>query len=301
MPRSQCRLIPVMLGVFCFMALFDIALSARGQAGQSVTTIPWEKGPTVGKLGDIAEIKVPEGYRFTGKEGVKQVLELTHNPASGHELGALIPHAPNGANWILFFTFEETGYVKDEEKDKLDNDAILKSLKEGTEQANEVRKTKGWKPYHLLDWSQPPFYDGTTHYLTWSVRGQEEGDQSENINYSVRVLGRRGTMDVDLVLGPELVPTVVPEFQGLMGGFSFVQGNKYSEWMPGDKVAEYGLTALIVGGAAAVALKSGLLAKFWKLIVVFFVAVLGALKRLFSYLKRMIKGEAAEERTAPQE
>jgi uncharacterized membrane-anchored protein len=282
------------------MALFGFALSARGQAGQSAPTVPWEKGPTVGKLADIAEIKVPEGYLFTGKEGVKQVLELTHNPASGHELGVLIPHDTNAGKWILFFSFDETGYVKDEEKDKLDKDAILNSLKEGTEHANEVRKSKGWKAYHIVDWSQSPFYDGTTHHLTWSVRGREEGDESENINYSVRVLGRRGTMDVDLVLGPELVDTVVPEFQSLMTGFSFVQGHRYSEWMPGDKVAEYGLTALIVGGATAMALKSGLLAKFWKLIVLFFVAVLGAIKRFFSYLKRMIKGEAAEERSTPQ-
>jgi uncharacterized membrane-anchored protein len=93
---------------------------------------------------------------------------------------------------------------------------------------------------------------------------------------------------------------VVPEFEGLLGGLTFVPGQKYSEFRAGDKIAEYGLTALIAGGAAAVALKSGLLAKLWKVIVVALVALASAMKRLFAWLKRLIKGEAAQGSTLPQ-
>jgi uncharacterized membrane-anchored protein len=41
------------------------------------------------------------------------------------------------------------------------------------------------------------------------------------------------------------------------------------------------LAALIAGGAGAVALKTGLLAKFWKLIVVAFAAIAGFIKKVF--------------------
>jgi len=74
-----------------------------------------------------------------------------------------------------------------------------------------------------------------------------------------------------------------------------VEGQRYAEFRPGDKIAEYGLAALITGGAAAVALKTGLFQKFWKLIVLGFVALAGALKKGLVYLKRMMTGKAGEE------
>jgi uncharacterized membrane-anchored protein len=275
---------------------------SRAQDKKPSADIHWEDGPTVGKLGDIAQITVPEHYSFTGKEGALKVMEITQNPASGKELGVLIPLVKKGErNWFVIFEFESTGYVKDDEKNELNADAILKSLKEGTEESNKVRQQKGWKAYHVVGWSKPPFYNDASHNLTWAISGQEEGSAGQNVNYSVRILGRRGTMNADLMLATDLVPTVVPEFENLLTGFSFLPGQKYSEFRAGDKVAEYGLTALIAGGAAAAAIKSGLFAKFWKLIVLGFVALFGAIKKFFAYLKRLIKGEAAQqETTQPQ-
>jgi uncharacterized membrane-anchored protein len=290
-------------GGFAILAVLLLPLLRPARADQTspASSIHWEDGPTVGKLGDIAQITVPEHYAFTGKEGAAKVMEITQNPASGRELGVLIPLIKKGErSWFVIFEFSETGYVKDDEKDKLDSDAILKSLQDGTEEANKIRQQKGWKAYHVVGWSQPPFYNPNSHNLTWSIRGREDGAAGENVNYSVRLLGRRGTMSADLVLAPDLVPTVVPEFEKLLSGFSFTAGQKYSEFRAGDKVAEYGLTALIAGGAAAAAIKSGLLAKLWKVIVVGFVALAAAIKRFFAYLKRLFKGEATEQSTLPQ-
>jgi uncharacterized membrane-anchored protein len=78
-------------------------------------------------------------------------------------------------------------------------------------------------------------------------------------------------------------------------GFSFVPGQAYSDWRSGDKVAKYGLTALIVGGAAAAAVKTGLLLKFWKLILAAFAALVAYLKRIYNYIKRLLAGKAADE------
>jgi len=284
---------------FLLLAATIFPLPVQAQEGKPAGRIPWEEGPVVGKLGDVAQINVPEHYRFTGKDGAARFMELTQNPASGKEMGVLVPDPQNGRiAWFVIFEFESTGYVKDDEKDKLDSDAILKSLQQGTEDSNKIRAQKGWKAYHVVGWSKAPFYSPDSHNLTWSIIGREEGG-GENVNYSVRLLGRRGTMSADLVLGTGLVPTVVPEFENLLTGFSFVQGQKYSEFRAGDKVAEYGLTALIAGGAAAAAIKSGLLAKFWKLIVLGFVALMGAIKRFWTWLKRLLTGKAGEQ-TVPQ-
>ena len=113
------------------------------------------------------------------------------------------------------------------------------------------------------------------------------------------MLGRRGIIKADLVLEPNQVSEVFPEFQELLAGFWFTPGQTYTDWRKGDKVAEYGLTALIVGGAAAAALKTGLLLKFWKLIVLGFMSLGAFVKRIYAYIKRLLTGKAAED--APQQ
>jgi uncharacterized membrane-anchored protein len=116
-------------------------------------------------------------------------------------------------------------------------------------------------------------------------------------------------MDIDLVLSPDQYAASVPRFDALLQGFRFQQGHRYADFIKGDKVAAYGLTALIAGGAGAVAVKTGLLAKFWKVlvglvlvlkkgIVVVLVALYALIKRFFSGARRVITGRD-EEITVP--
>ena len=67
-------------------------------------------------------------------------------------------------------------------------------------------------------------------------------------------------MRVTLVTSPELLDATIPKYQELMANFRYVDGERYSQYVSGDKIAEYGLIALVAGGAAAVAAKTGLLA-----------------------------------------
>jgi uncharacterized membrane-anchored protein len=287
------------------LALFTLPLSApaQEQAATPKIKIDWQDGPTVGKLGDLAEIKVPEGYRFAGADGTRKFLELTQNPPSGAELGVLIPerkeNEPPSGFWFVIFEFHEIGYVKDDDRDKLDANALLKELQTNTEQGNKERAKRGWPAYNIDGWYKPPFYDVSSKNLTWATRGHslDNGKDEKSVNYSVRILGRRGTMDVDLVLGPDIVSDVLPRFVQVLQGFSFHTGHSYAEFRAGDKVAEYGLAALVAGGATAIAFKTGLLAKFWKLIVAMFVALSALIKRAVNYIKRVLTGKASEEST----
>lgn len=283
---------------------FASLLLAAGVAAQEGSGINWQKGPTLGRLGDVAEIQVPEGYLFTDKTGAMRLLELTQNPTNGREVGALVPDREGAdGSWFVIFEFHDTGYVKDDEKDELDADAILQSLQEGTEAANETRKQRGWELFHVVGWEKPPFYDERTKNLTWAIRGRTSGgaEVSESVNYSVRILGRRGTMNVDLVLSPHMVAGTVPEFDNLLGGFNYVQGQTYAEWVPGDKVAAYGLTALVAGGAGAALAKAGILQKFWKLIVAGIVALLAGIKKLWASFRRNMSVERSPTEDTPQQ
>lgn len=249
--------------------------------------ISWVDGPAVGKLGRIAQIQVPEGYRFSGTRGAVRFLELTENIPSGRELGVLIPNVEDDAQfWFVIFEFDESGYVRDEDKHELDADKILATIKDGNDEANKVRRERGWTTLHIVGWDKPPFYDETTNNLTWAIRGavDEGGENSESVNYSTRILGRRGTMNVDLVLDPSIFESAVPEFESLLTGFEYLPGNRYAEWVKGDPVAAYGLTALVAGGAGAIALKSGLLQKFGKVIILGVLAVVSAIGKFFKKL-----------------
>jgi uncharacterized membrane-anchored protein len=280
-PKELKTLVVFALAVLLF-ATSGAAQEQSQSSQEPKVKIDWQRGPTTARVGDIAEIKVPEGYRFTGQEGAHQVMLLTHNIPSGKELGVLVP---NQASWFLIFEFHDTGYVKDEDKDKLDSGApaLLKSIQDATEESNAERSKHGWKAFHVTGWEHTPYYDPQTHNLTWAIRGRgDDPGDAGSVNHSIRLLGRYGRMDVDLVADPGEYQASIAEVNTLISGFSYNGGNRYSDFRPGDKVAKYGLTALIAGGAGAVLLKTGLLAKLWKFILVAILAIAGAIKKFFA-------------------
>jgi len=209
--------------------------------------IDWTVGPAQVDLGQHATLQVPTGFRFTGATGAHRFMELNHNPSDGSTLGVMIPpieqFASTEGSWFITFSFNGIGYVKDDEKGDLDADAILKSLRQGTEQANIERRRRGWATLTVQGWQQQPFYDPQTHNLTWAIRGSSEGNVIAN--YDTRVLGRRGVMQVKMVVSPQRVAATVPTYNMIVSGINFKQGHKYSEYREGDKVAQYTLTGLI--------------------------------------------------------
>jgi uncharacterized membrane-anchored protein len=256
--------------------------TADDETARMLAGLKWTVGPGKASVGSMAEIQVPEGTRFTGPDGTRKLLELMHNPTDGSELGLL---TDNALNWFIIFEFEDIGYVKDAEKEKLDGNEILDSLRKGNELGNEERKKRGWPPITIVGWHTPPFYNKETNNLEWCIKGSSQGH--DIVNYNTRILGRGGVMSANLLVAPPELDTALPHIKTILDGFSYVQGQKYSEWKSGDKIAKYGLSALVVGGAVGVAAKMGLLAKLaaslgklWKVIIVGAAGLLAALKGL---------------------
>ncbi|MDB6067467.1 MAG: hypothetical protein JWR26_3675 [Pedosphaera sp.] len=264
------------------LAMLPVEAYQTDKAESPLAKIKWTKGPSTASLKDIAEIRVPQGYQFAAGADTRKLLEAMGNPTSGDELGFL---SPTSMVWFVVFEYDKTGYIKDDDKDKLDPDAMLKAIKAGTEEGNKRRKKMGAAPMNIIGWEQPPKYNPETHNLEWAIRAESEG--SLVVNYNTRLLGRGGVMEVSLVVDPEKLADTMPAYQSVLTDYSFKQGERYAEYRPGDKVAKYGLAALVTGGAAVVAVKSGLLAyillfakKAWVLVVAAFAAVVNFFKRL---------------------
>lgn len=242
-----------------------------------------QPGPIQGKIGDVAVVDVPEGFAFVEASQMPKLNAATGNLHNPNDLGAVLSR--DGS--IVFFTWEDVGYVKDDDKEKLDADELMESFKESEGPSNEARKEKGYPAVFIEGWAKKPYYDQSSNHLTWALRNRSEdasGERSAGINHNVRLLGRRGVMSAVLVASPEKLEAATQQLNGMLKNFRFNEGQRYAEYVQGDKIAEYGLTGLVLGGGLVAAGKMGLLAKLGKFIKVIAVAVVAAVGALYRWI-----------------
>jgi uncharacterized membrane-anchored protein len=237
----------------------DSVTPAQQHVRDVLKSLHWVKGPAQAEVGSNATLAVPDGYVFLDAKDTKTFQELMENVANGHEY--LL--APEDLHWFALFEYEDTGYVKDDEK--IDADALLKSLRESTEAGNEERRRRGWSEMHVKGWRVQPAYNADTKRLEWAIDGESNGQVSTNL--FTKVLGRHGVTSVVLVTEPATLAQDAPAFRDAIKGFDYHAGERYAEFKAGDRVAEYGLAGLIAGGGVAVAAKAGLFKGLWKLLV----------------------------------
>jgi uncharacterized membrane-anchored protein len=270
--KTLARLAPLLV-----LAAFAASAEEAPQPS-ALPQLDWQRGPGTIPIGDVAQIELSDRYVALDRDGTRKFMELNQNPLQGNEVAVVAPVADE-EQWFLVFEYDEIGYVKDDERDELDAAAMLESIQEGTKAANEERAKRGWATMEIVGWREEPHYDTATNNLTWAILGQSEGRTA--VNKLVKLLGRRGVMTATLVAGSEEFATASTATTALLGGYSFQAGNTYAEFIEGDSVAEIGLKGLILGGAGAALIKSGLLGKFWKVIVLGVAALGAGIKRLF--------------------
>jgi uncharacterized membrane-anchored protein len=292
------RQLALVLAAASLFSLTAMASEPEAQPQEKQPKYRWQGGP--GKMslsGDVAQLQLQEDEAFLDAVQTVQLLKEMGNPTSGNEAGIIRP-ASGDEKWWALFEYDKAGYVKDDEKDKIDADELLKSIKDGTEEGNEFRKEHGAPGLHVERWSEPPHYDAQTHNLVWGVLAKDDNGE-EVVNYQVRMLGREGFMSITLIDDPKLIDTSKIAFNKVLERFTYQPGKTYAEWRPGDKVAEYGLTALVAAGAGAAAVKLGLLGYIGKFFKVIAVGIAGAAAAVGRFFKRLFKREDQSSRNGP--
>ncbi|MGH8186574.1 MAG: DUF2167 domain-containing protein [Steroidobacteraceae bacterium] len=243
-----------------------------------------QRGPTQVELRDQAKLELPEGYGFVpAKEGAA-VMQMLGNQTDERFLGLIFPNGE--ATWFVTVDYEPSGYIKDDDAKDWDADELLTSLKEGTQAANEHRREIGVEEIEVTRWVEKPAYDSQTHRLVWSAEARLKSGQDEDptVNYNTYVLGREGYISLNLITSTSTVEADKPSAHQLLAAVNFNDGKRYSDFNSStDKVAAYGLAALVGGMAAK---KLGLLAaigvfiaKFAKVFIVGAVALGGGLMK----------------------
>ncbi|MCC6967572.1 MAG: DUF2167 domain-containing protein [Nitrospira sp.] len=253
---------PQLWGVVMVMAsLCGWPLPALADEPKS-SGLHWLEGPTDAKLGDQALLKLPKGYQFLGAQETQALLKRMGNFPSGSELG-LITATGEGEQWFMVVRYIDAGYVKDDEAANWDADALMTSIKEGTEEDNKNRQAQGFPPLIIRGWEEKPHYDKAANKVVWAISAQER-DSPMGVNYNTLALGRQGYLSMNMVGSLEQLPMLKPHVSQLLANVEFVEGKRYTDFnSTTDKVAAVGLTALIAGAAV----KSGLLAKLWAFII----------------------------------
>jgi uncharacterized membrane-anchored protein len=250
------------------------------------------KGPEKVSLGQDLSIDLPAGFILLEKAEANAMMQKMGNFGTDDSLLALVAHPPAG--WMVVVRFEPEGYVKDDEAEKLDAGEILSTIREATEAANEERQKHGFAPIHVDGWTESPHYDRQAHHLVWGIKGSSKNGAS--VNYNTRVLGRKGYASLNLIDDPDGIEAGKPDLAALLAATTFAPGARYADFdAKTDKVAEYGLAALVAGGAGAAALKLakvGLLAKFGGKLLALIIAlkkgIVLILLAIGAFLKRIL-------------
>ncbi|MBN0989006.1 DUF2167 domain-containing protein [Amphritea sp. ZJ14W] len=234
----------------------------------------------------VASLDVPDSFYYLSPEDSEKVLvDVWGNlPGTGSEtLGMLLPSdtTPYDDNsWGVTIEYEEDGYVSDENADDLDYNELLEQMKKDAQEASKQRVAEGYEPIELIGWASPPYYDKTSNKLYWAKEIKFGSQELHTLNYNIRVLGRKGVLVLNFIAGMDQKSLIDSNLQTVLNMTEFNQGSRYEDFDPSiDKVAAYGIGALVAGKVIA---KTGLIAAaliFLKKFGVLFIIGIGALFR----------------------
>jgi len=298
------------VGVVAFLTLESGSLLAQaperfqGTQEEFESKLGYRTGTIVVGKG-LATLHLPTSFRFIGPEGSRRLLtEAWGNPPASAEgvLGMLIPAAVSPLTregWGIVVSYEEEGYVNDADAASIDYSKLLKQMQDSTAAVNAERQKQGFEPVTVVGWAEPPFYDPAAHKLFWAKELAFGSSSNHTLNYNIRVLGRRGVLVLNAVAEMDQLASIHHETSNVLAAVDFNEGHRYTDYLPGtDKAAAYGITGLIIGATAAKAgffklLFAGLLA-FKKVVIVAFVALVGAIKRLLGRESKQAEAETTQ-------
>jgi uncharacterized membrane-anchored protein len=246
------------------------------------------KGPSDVALASQATLHLPAGLAFVPQPHAQRVLTAMGNPGSDSRLQGLVFPGGDGG-WFAVVRYEAAGYIKDDDAREWNADDLLKSFREGTEASNAERKKMGAPEMEIVGWAEKPAYDAASHRLVWAMSSRDKGapaNAEQGVNYNTYALGREGYFSINLVTDLKELPAHKQAAASLLGALDYMDGKRYADFNAStDKVAEYGLAALVLGVGAKklglFAVIAAFVAKFAKIAILGAVAFGGAIFKIF--------------------
>lgn len=301
-----------LLALFALLAAVFVAPVVAQDAGSQdippeLQAFLDELNPVSGKV-DLpaaqATLDLGEDYIFYDATDAEKILvQLWGNPpqAATGILGMVMPagSSPISDSWGAVVTFEETGYISDDDAAETDYDELLEAMQEGTRTNNAARTAAGYASIDLVGWADRPRYDRSTHSVVWAQNLAFADQEVHTLNYDVRTLGRYGVLSLNLISTMPELDNIRVAANDFAAHASFNEGARYADFDPSvDSAAEYGIAGLIAGGAGvAVAKKTGLIALLLKFIKPILIGLGIAAVAVWRFISGRRKDEYEEEWT----
>jgi uncharacterized membrane-anchored protein len=236
----------------------------------------------------IGKIQVPKGFRYLdSKQAGFVIQDLWGNPDGSGTLGMLVPENIGllaDDSWAFIITYDEMGYVKDDDADEIDYDELMEEMQSDIAAENEERSKAGFEKLSLIGWASKPFYDTDKKVLHWAKEIKFGENEFNTLNYNVRVLGRKGVVVLNAVASMNELPQVKESIAPVLSSFNFADGHAYSDFDPEiDEVAAWTIGGLVAGKMLA---KVGILAFLLKYIKLIGIGIAALGTGLWKWYKR---------------
>jgi uncharacterized membrane-anchored protein len=237
------------------------------------------------KVRDLATIDLPEEWGYLQQRQARRVVEEAWgNPPDASVLGMVLPPDFETSQWGIIVFYEDEGHVDDSDASSIDYEDLLADMQSSTGEANAERQKQGFPTAELVGWAEPPHYSAADKKLYWAKTLRFHDQEGSTLNYNVRILGRTGTLVMNAVADMAQLDLVADGCKQVLAGTEFVEGKRYADFDSSiDKVAAYGIGGLIAG---KVLLKTGILAKLLKPLLIGVVILGGLFVRVFRRGKR---------------
>ena len=210
--------------------------------------LTWRDGETVTLPLSHGTLKAPLPLRQLVGADAANAYEILNGVEAPRSIEAMV-YDPK-TEGVVYYQKLGNGYVRFDDWQDVDADALLKAISEENEANNVKRKSAGVAAFHVVGWMERPHLDRATKTVRWAI---EAVDESEGpiVNSVALVLGRDGFEKLMWAGAKSNAPGEM--LNVALASFDFPAGGRYADYQPGDKVAEYGVAGLL---AAVLGLKA---------------------------------------------
>ena len=111
----------------------------------------------------IGTLNVPDGFRYLDAAQADYIIhDLWGNPHGQGTLGMIVPEnigITDENSWAFIITYDEMGFVKDDDAEEINYDELLKEIQSDAAAANGERAEEGYESIAIIGWAAQPYYD----------------------------------------------------------------------------------------------------------------------------------------------
>ena len=294
------RRIPVLVATTAAAVMVLLAAPAFAEtqsehqrsATQEFAKMHW-RGGTQKLAGSHGTFVVPRGGTMVSGAEAERADQLINGTQDTSTEGfAEINHRS------LYLSYSDEGFVTADDWKDVNADDLLNSIREGTDRANEERAKIGIGALHIDGWVQKPAFDATRKSVRWVTRAHD--DRGPVINAVALQLGRHGYERFTLVSNGRDPKGDAAILGGAVNAYRFDPGSRFSDYVQGDKLAGYGVAALVGTAAGATIAKTVGFGAILLLIKKFFLVFIALGAAAFGWVRRFFtRGAPPPTTTAP--